>query len=146
MVQTDSSGKYSFKSVAPGKYNIEASHPSWAFSQSKVSVELTWGQTEVSDKIVVSGFSVSGQVVMEGNTGIEGVDVILYSKDSAGKVSCETGAEKASKLSHGVKDIGTALCVVKTDDNGKFIFKGVTCASYTVVPVYRPAYVLLSLL
>jgi hypothetical protein len=140
MIKSDSNGKYSFKNVVPGKYFVEASHPTWHFSQNKVSVEVSWGATTVSDKIIVAGFDLSGRVVIEGNDGIENVDIILYTKDKSISVAGCDDLARVSKLPHDVKNIGSAVCVTKSDHSGKFSFAGLPCGAYTVVPVYKPAY------
>eukprot|EP01114_Cavostelium_apophysatum_P010153 TRINITY_DN2361_c0_g1_i6.p1 TRINITY_DN2361_c0_g1~~TRINITY_DN2361_c0_g1_i6.p1 ORF type:complete len:1184 (-),score=357.86 TRINITY_DN2361_c0_g1_i6:30-3581(-) len=137
-VLTDASGRYTFANVFPGKYNIQASHQSWGFEKDRTSISMEWGNHQVKENLLVSGFDVTGTVKtfqQEGETSSEavlGVDVLLYS-DTVKKVNCPPVTTK------GNDENKKPLCGARSDEKGRYAFQNIPCGTYTLVPFYRGA-------
>ena len=59
--------------------------------QDTAEVELSWGNAEIKEPFVLSGFDISGAVrerTAEGEP-VKDVDFVLYSKDANVKINCE---------------------------------------------------------
>ena len=63
---TDASGRYSFSSILPGDYVIEASRDDLTFSRASFPVSVTTKDKEIAEYFVVAGYNVNGRVVSEG--------------------------------------------------------------------------------
>lgn len=76
--QSQVGGSFVFANVYPGSYSVTASHAVWSIAAPITqSVTLTWGNAEVKDPFVVSGYNVRGSVSASGEP-VAGVDVFLY--------------------------------------------------------------------
>lgn len=126
-VISDSNGYYSFENVFPGKFLIQASHPSWTLSKDKIEVELKSANIEVKTDFVVTGYDVSGYVVSS-NEPVLGVNFLLFS-DTIKNVECP----KVTIQYSGDKK---PLCLSTSDETGKFLFKNIPCGSYLLKAIY----------
>jgi len=126
---TAKSGSYSFQNVFPGKYTIKATHATSSWKKDSIEVQFEWDNVVVQDQLVISGFALSGVVVdSEESVGVAGVSFFLYSLDDA-KFTCEqTNVDQVT----GTKP----NCGVVSGSDGKFLFQGVPCGNYEIVPSY----------
>lgn len=128
-VLTSSSGSYLFTNIIPGKYELRASNPDMKIEvKGSTQVELGFGNGVVDDVFFVSGYSISGFVVAQGNP-ILGVHIFLYS-DDVSEIECLQGSANGPRQ-------GVALCHAVSDADGKFKFNSIPCGSYELVPYYK---------
>jgi len=122
-------GKYIFNNVFPGTYHILASHRSWSFSKYETSTTLNWGNQEVTESLLVSGYDIRGRVLADDEP-VSGVAFLLYSEGNV-PIDCPevdiTPPEGAKK----------PQCVAFSDDDGQFLFKNIPCGKFTLVPFYK---------
>jgi len=131
MTTVSDKGVYSFDNIFPGKYKLKGTHSDWSLSHSEDEVTVTWGTVSVPKDFVVSGYDVSGKVTSKDEP-VLGVDFLLYS-DTVKSVPCE---QSRATVPSNQK---TPLCVAKSDENGRFLFKNLPCGTYKLVPYYKGA-------
>lgn len=54
-VKTSAGGSYAFPRVAPGQYELRASHPEWRMAQDRASLAVTADSHQVHGVLAVSG-------------------------------------------------------------------------------------------
>eukprot|EP00741_Cyanophora_paradoxa_P017414 tig00020965_g16823.t1 len=131
--QTGADGTFSFFNLFPDTYKLAASHASWKLLKDKATVTMTFGNAEIKEPFLVSGFDVSGKVVSN-NEPMTGVEVFLYSDKGAAIEGC------AAPSSPGPIAGKKAVCVAKSDASGKYAFSSVPCGQYSVAARYSSAY------
>lgn len=92
-------GEFSFENVFPGKYMVTASHPRWRLTTTEQSIDMHWGNAELPQPFVATGYDVQGEVRAAGEAvaGVEGVDVLLYGAVDArnAPIECPTPPKSA---------------------------------------------------
>ncbi|XP_070547557.1 BOS complex subunit NOMO1-like [Ptychodera flava] len=133
-VSTETGGRYTFSPVLPGDYIVTASHALWTFESATAKYTVTKENGNLGDKLVVSGYDVSGEVRSEGEP-IQGVAFLLFSKTSQKQdiQGCDFTAVKGFHST----DQNSLLCNVESDKNGKFVFPSLPSGDYWVVPFYK---------
>ncbi|XP_078443187.1 carbohydrate-binding-like fold [Wolffia australiana] len=127
-VMTSETGTYAFSNIIPGVYKLRASHPNLEIEyRGPPEVNLGFGNAQMDDVFIVSGYEIQGSVMSQGNP-ILGVHIYLYSEDVS-EVNCPEGSGK----SPGDKK---ALCHTISDADGKFKFKSIPCGRYELLPFY----------
>ncbi|XP_008559484.1 nodal modulator 3 [Microplitis demolitor] len=128
---TSQAGIFSFTPIQPGKYILVASHSHWTFEKNTVEVTVREGNTELPDNsLIIFGYEVSGRITSEPeNEPVVDVSILLFGN---GKIkNCKTPV-----ISKDSNDNNKALCQVKSDKNGKFIFSSVSNGDYRFVPYF----------
>ncbi|PKA65074.1 hypothetical protein AXF42_Ash019086 [Apostasia shenzhenica] len=126
---TSETGHYTFWNVIPGAYKLRASHPNLEIElKGSSEVTLGFGNAQVDDIFVVSGYDLHGSVVFQGNP-ILGVHVYLYS-DDVSEMHCLQGDGYCP--SH-----KKARCRAISDADGKFTFSSIPCGVYELLPYYK---------
>jgi uncharacterized surface anchored protein len=107
--RTDSNGNYRVTGIAPGNYNVVFSAAN--FTSQTVSVNLTAGETEIVNAVLLPNpATIQGQVIdAQTGAGIEGAIVTVT--DSAGNI----------------------IARVETDSNGRFTVSNLHPGQYTLV-------------
>ncbi|XP_077985075.1 BOS complex subunit NOMO1-like [Glandiceps talaboti] len=133
-VKTDIGGRYTFSPVLPGDYVVTASHLLWSFESATAKYTVTKGNGNLGDKLVVSGYDVTGEVKSEGEP-IQGVAFLLFSKKITKQdiQGCDFNAVKGFQSA----DLNSLLCNVESDKNGKFVFPSLPSGDYWLVPFYK---------
>ncbi|KAL0132278.1 hypothetical protein PUN28_000219 [Cardiocondyla obscurior] len=128
---TAEGGIFYFTPIQPGKYILVAQHSKWSIKKNKIEVTVQEGNTELADgSLVVSGYDVSGKVTNEDEP-VAGVSLLLYGNGVA--ENCELPPDEKSFES----TVETApLCVVTSDNTGRFIFSSLSSGDYKIVPWY----------
>lgn len=126
---TDSTGKYSFTSILPGDYVVAAFHPDLEFGTSSLQVTITADDSTIDALITVSGYSVKGSVVSEGEP-IRGVKFVLHSDSGVVPRGCLT--TDIPVLPAG----GRAICYATSGEDGVFDFPLLPNGDYSIVPHY----------
>ncbi|CAH1796880.1 unnamed protein product [Owenia fusiformis] len=132
--KTVQGGSYQFDKLLPGKYMVQASHPTWTFEKNNVEVEISNGNGDAGSSIVVLGYDVSGKVFSEGEP-IKGVNFILFSQTVSAKSikGCDTKPVAAFKAPAGKQP----LCHVVSGQDGSFSFPQLPAADYSIMPFYK---------
>ncbi|XP_054719447.1 BOS complex subunit NOMO3-like [Uloborus diversus] len=125
-------GHYSFPKIYPGKYIIEAHHPTWLFDQGTETIHVM-DNLKTGNKIVIAGYDVSGSVASDGQA-IQGVNFLLFSNDIQ-KVPRGCSPEKVKGYSQ-VLNV-PYLCHVTSSQDGKFVFPSLPPGNYKLVPFYK---------
>jgi len=133
-VQTNSQGGYQFKKILPGKYTVTVPKGPFRFEKSETSVEVIQDNADAGSSLVISGYTVTGQVFSEGEP-IKGVNFLLYSSTVAQKDVQD--CDKSPIPGMGKKENYDPLCHVTSDVNGKFTFPCLVTGEYYLVPFYR---------
>ncbi|XP_037298706.1 nodal modulator 3 isoform X3 [Manduca sexta] len=130
---TSAGGDFHFTPVIPGKYTVKASHPRWKLEPSQAAVQVKEGNTALPIGVLaVKGYDVSGSVTSFG-TPINGIYVLLYSKEENPKFRVE-GCNTA--LLQGVPD--SPICHSITDASGEFNFGLVPSGEYKLLTLSTP--------
>ncbi|KAL6075643.1 Nodal modulator 1 [Balamuthia mandrillaris] len=145
---TAKGGSYIFENVFPGTYSLKASHPSWLFSLDETVVELEWDNVVVGKDFGIKGYGLTGSVMSKEDNQqgrpepVAGVDFLLYSAANEKSVSvhCDPPTVRPPN------DPRTPLCGAVSDEHGHFVFNGIPCGRYTVVPYYKSADTMFDLL
>jgi hypothetical protein len=138
-------GSYTFGNVAPGTYTVTAKHPTWSIEHSKdLTIKVSNGNTETTEDIRVTGFSLSGVVQSElrsKSSSMEGVSVFLYRqglKKGAAKAlrkQLNCGPLPKKRPAHGGQ--AKPICAITSDKEGAFQFNKIPCGDYTLVPFFK---------
>ncbi|XP_067008353.2 BOS complex subunit NOMO1 [Anabrus simplex] len=132
---TEEGGSFIFTPVPPGRYIVQASHPTWQLSKSSVKVELVNGNADVGDhSLTIAGYDVSGFVTSDDEP-IKGVSFVLFPSEAGPPVSNVQGCD-TSPLP-GFHGGSNPLCHVKSDDSGRFVFPCLPPGQYRVMPHYE---------
>eukprot|EP00096_Caligus_rogercresseyi_P010264 TRINITY_DN3679_c0_g2_i1.p1 TRINITY_DN3679_c0_g2~~TRINITY_DN3679_c0_g2_i1.p1 ORF type:complete len:1095 (+),score=317.77 TRINITY_DN3679_c0_g2_i1:50-3334(+) len=106
IVSSGEKGEFSFKSVSPGEYSIQAKSDSFSFTEDTLKVSVQ-EEAKFSSNIIVSGYRVQGKVLMdENNEPLEGFEL---------------------KMGEGFR--------AKTNAKGAFLFEDVPIGSYVIEPL-----------
>ena len=118
-------GSFSFENVAPGAYTLRS-------AGSTVAIQVVASNLEVKTDMAVAGYTVEGSVVESGKkpSPIPGFDVVLYSR-TGDSIPCPVSDLTAYPKN---SQYGSPVCVVKTDDKGRFTFPSVPCGAFVVAP------------
>ncbi|KAJ7534510.1 hypothetical protein O6H91_13G097300 [Diphasiastrum complanatum] len=128
-VKTVAGGTFEFGNLLTGKYKIDAFHSKLNVTiKGAPEVELGWGNVVLDDILFVSGYTVEGTVVSQGNP-VLGVQVYLHSTDVS-NVYCPQGPGNSPRSE-------TAVCHVNSDADGRFKFWNIPCGVYTLIPYYK---------
>lgn len=128
-------GGYTFEKVLPGSYRVEASHPTWMFDSSGVDVTVGRETGNAGSSIVVSGYSVQGQVFSDGEP-VQGVHFILFTQE-ADKTEKIPGCKVMSLTGTPTISGFRPLCYVTSSTAGLFQFVAVPSGKYVLVPFYK---------
>eukprot|EP00002_Diphylleia_rotans_P033625 TRINITY_DN7168_c0_g1_i1.p1 TRINITY_DN7168_c0_g1~~TRINITY_DN7168_c0_g1_i1.p1 ORF type:complete len:1153 (-),score=253.99 TRINITY_DN7168_c0_g1_i1:369-3827(-) len=115
-----------FTNTESGVYYLTVSHPTWSFVNREMKVTVSWGNVDAAESFVVSGFRVSGFVLVDGHP-IKDVRIHLV---GSGKptIPCSDALTGGSGSSES--------CVTHSDSNGEFFFQGLPAGQYTLSPSY----------
>lgn len=134
---SDANGAFSFVNVPAASYVVTASHPTWQFAQTTISVDVETEPVQLGAPFVVSGYDASGVVQSSGEP-VPNVNVFLFSAAVAA-VDCRASGDQSLpdglEVPRGMK----LLCAVATGETGVFVFSGLPCGAYTVVPRHQSA-------
>jgi len=111
---SEKDGSYRLSKLLPGDYTVEARHKSWTLSVSQLPITISWGNVNVPQHLVISGYDIVGRIDSEGLP-VHSVQFKL-SDNASGKAK-----------------------TTQSDDQGRYRFGNVTCGSYRVVPAYGEA-------
>ncbi|XP_064641106.1 BOS complex subunit NOMO3-like [Lineus longissimus] len=133
-LQTKTDGRFFFKKVLPGEYEVEASHSHWLFEKSKVSVKVDVTNAKVPASLVVHGYDVNGQVLSDGEP-VRGVNFLLFSSTVKAQdiKGCDTTPVKSFKARGGKQP----LCHVVSNQDGSFSISSVPTGEYSLIPFYK---------
>jgi protocatechuate 3,4-dioxygenase beta subunit len=124
---TDANGNYVFSKIIPGKYIVEPLNSNWKIQPSSLKVEIQ-NSLQMKESFEVYGFDIQGKVVSH-DSPMENVEVYLYSKEEV-EISCETPKQ------NGPLNNLKPKCVVNTNKDGEYTFKGVPIGVYTVASFF----------
>ena len=151
----DAAGRYVIVDVPPGQYTVAAAHPSWQVGPQDGgtvrSVTVGWRNTEVRPPLAVAGYPAAGVVVaMVGGgggggggdggpagvaQGVGGVTIYLHAAAGHGgeqpAVGCSPPPDAQREGAVPPLPASSPLCMATTGPDGRFVFLGLPCGSYT---------------
>lgn len=133
---TDRFGVFSFSPIIPGKYVIRVSHARWHFAKSETDVEVTKGNTELEDGVlVVSGFDVVGKVTSDkqpfGNVGLAAFPMNTGSPVIEPKCGLAKPSNNLPTHTNGAY-LSKALCSTTSAADGSYTFRGLAPGKYLI--------------